>query len=74
VGTPDVKKRRRMALQPWTNENNMANISKNDTPHSYKFSEVTDSSRECGLEKDIKKVGLSPLRNKVSIIQVYFYD
>jgi hypothetical protein len=57
-----------MALQPWTNENNMANISKNDTPHSYKLSEVTDINKKHGPEKDILKLGLSPSRNKVNII------
>jgi hypothetical protein len=68
VSTPDGKKRKRMALQPWTNEDNMANISKNDTPHSHKFPEATESNRKCDFEKDIHKLGLSPSRNKVSII------
>jgi hypothetical protein len=63
-----------MALQPWTNEDNMANISKNDTPLSHKFPEATGSNRKCGLVKDIHKLGLSPSRNKVSIIGVYIYN
>jgi hypothetical protein len=69
MDTPDVQKRKRMALQPRTNESNIANISKNDTLPSYNFSEAAGSNRKCGPEKDIHKLGLSPSRNNVSITQ-----
>ncbi|XP_023708827.1 cell division cycle 7-related protein kinase [Cryptotermes secundus] len=65
MDTPVIQKRKRLALQPRTNESNIANISKNDTPHSYSFSEATGSNRKCGPENDIHKLGLSPSRNKV---------
>jgi len=70
VDTPVVQKYKRMALHPRTNESNMANISRNEAPIAYKFSEMRDGFRKCAPENDIHKLGLSPSRNKVSIMPV----
>jgi len=68
MDTPDVQKHKRMALQPRTNESNIVNISRNDITHNYKGLEMRDSIRKCVPENDVHKLGLSPLRNKVSIL------
>lgn len=65
VDTPVVQKCKRMALHPRTNESNMVNISRNEAPLAYKFSEMRDGFRKCAPENDIHKLGLSPSRNKV---------
>jgi hypothetical protein len=59
-----------MALHTRTNENNMANISRNEAPLAYKFSEMREGFRKCAAENGIHKLGLSPSRNKVSIMPV----
>jgi hypothetical protein len=70
VDTPVVQKCKRMALQPRTNDSNIVNISRNEAPLAYKFSEMRDSFRKCVPESDIHKLGLSPSRNKVSMMPV----
>ncbi|PSN34353.1 Cell division cycle 7-related protein kinase [Blattella germanica] len=65
--TPVVQKSKRMALQPRTNEN-MINISRNDTPNSQKLMKHNYWSTEtnkCAPENNIHQLGLSPSRNKI---------